>query len=77
VDGAAAPLATLSDTVNPVSVTIGGQAAEVLFAGLAPGFAGLYQVNVIVPTGVAAAPYVPVVLTTAGFASRPVTVVIQ
>lgn len=34
--------------LNP-SVTIGGAAAEVMFSGLAPGYAGLYQVNVVVP----------------------------
>ena len=33
---------------------IGGQAAQVLFSGLAPGFPGLYQVNVIVPNSAAA-----------------------
>jgi uncharacterized protein (TIGR03437 family) len=35
-------------TSTPVSVTIGGQPAKVLFAGLSG--AGLYQINVIVPT---------------------------
>jgi uncharacterized protein (TIGR03437 family) len=36
-------------TTNKVTVTIGGVAAEVLFAGLAG--AGLYQINVTVPSG--------------------------
>ncbi len=40
-------------TVGTVSVTIGGQAATVQYAGLAPNFAGLYQINVVVPAGTA------------------------
>jgi adhesin/invasin len=32
-----------------VTATVGGQPATVLFAGLAPGYAGLYQVNLVVP----------------------------
>jgi len=63
--------------VNPVTATIGGQPAKVLFAGLAPGFAGLYQVNVVVPTGVTTGADIPVILTTAGFSSTPVTVAIK
>ena len=39
----------LSNTKLTPLVSIGGQAAQVLFSGLAPGFPGLYQVNVIVP----------------------------
>jgi uncharacterized protein (TIGR03437 family) len=75
--GAAAPSSPLSLTTNPVTVTVGGQSVQVAFAGLAPGFAGLYQVNVIVPSGIAAASDVPVILTVAGASSSPVTVAIQ
>jgi uncharacterized protein (TIGR03437 family) len=53
-DGAAAPSGVLSQTVSTISAFIGGKAATVQFAGLAPGFAGLYQVNLTVPTGLTA-----------------------
>ncbi len=50
LDGQAAPLiAPWSMVLNPLSATIGGLSADVLFAGLAPGFVGLYQVNLAVP----------------------------
>ena len=42
----------LNSTVLPVSVTIGGKNAQVIHAGLAQGFVGLYQVNVLVPSGI-------------------------
>ena len=44
-------LAQLAQTTTKPVVMIGGQQATVQFAGLAPGFVGLYQVNVYVPTG--------------------------
>jgi uncharacterized protein (TIGR03437 family) len=40
-----------NSTMNPVTATIGGKNASVVYSGLAVGFAGLYQVNVIVPAG--------------------------
>ncbi|HEV8145788.1 MAG TPA: PQQ-dependent sugar dehydrogenase, partial [Bryobacteraceae bacterium] len=42
----------LSSALADVRVTIAGQAAEVQFAGLAPGFVGVYQVNFRVPADV-------------------------
>jgi len=56
----------VSQTTAPVSVTIGGQAAQVLFAGLTPGFAGLYQVNAVVPSGITAGNEVAVTISVAG-----------
>ncbi len=47
----------------PVSLRIGGLTAEVLYAGAAPGFAGLLQVNARVPNDVAAMDDVEVLLT--------------
>jgi uncharacterized protein (TIGR03437 family) len=46
--GAAAPSTPLSMT-SSVTASIGGMPAPVNFAGLAPGFAGLYQVNIQIP----------------------------
>jgi uncharacterized protein (TIGR03437 family) len=47
--GAAAPASPLSLVSAAVTATIGNASAPVQFAGLAPGFAGLYQVNIQVP----------------------------
>lgn len=48
-DGTAAPSETLAETVSTPQVYIGGVPAVVQFSGLAPGFAGLWQVNAFVP----------------------------
>jgi uncharacterized protein (TIGR03437 family) len=42
-----------SNTATPVTLTVGGEQASVSFAGLAPGFAGIYQFTVTIPSDLA------------------------
>ena len=67
----------LSSVRSQVRVTIGGQSATVLFAGLSPGFVGLYQVSVQFPTGVTPGNAIPVIVTTANLNSNTVTIAAQ
>ena len=46
---------TAAASTNNISVDFNGTTAGNSFAGLAPGFAALYQLNVTVPTGISAA----------------------
>jgi hypothetical protein len=48
-DGVGASVSTLSTTNDTIDIFVDGQQAVVSFSGLAPGFAGLYQVNFVVP----------------------------
>ena len=65
----------LARTASTTTVTIGNVNAVVEYAGLAPGFPDLYQVNAVVPLGVTPGSAVPIVLTVAG-QSSPSTVTI-
>jgi uncharacterized protein (TIGR03437 family) len=63
VDGKVALTQPYPQPVLPVTVTVGGLPAQVLYAGAAPtGVAGLMQINIQIPQSVAPGGYVPVVL---------------
>jgi len=64
-DGAPAPTTPLINITSPHSATIGSASAQVSFAGLAPGFVGLVQMNIVVPSGLAKGDY-PLTVTIAG-----------
>jgi len=58
-DGAPGSSTSLNNTVDTITANIDSftgtvTAASVVYAGLAPGYAGLYQVNVQIPTGATA-----------------------
>jgi len=75
-DGAT-PGQLLSNTVTTPQVMIGGQSAQVKFAGLAPQFAGLYQINAVVPSGTQTGAAVPLELIVDGQTSPLVTIPIE
>lgn len=49
-DGQPALAAVPALATAPTTVSIGGVTAQVLFSGLAPGFVGLWQLNVVLPS---------------------------
>jgi len=72
-----APLATLTKIPSVVfGSSIVGVSAQPFFAGLAPTFAGLYQINVTIPQGVLPGT-VDVVVSFGDYASDPVQIVIE
>jgi len=77
IDGTPASSNPLSTTIASPTVTIGGVPAPVSFSGLSPGFVGLYQVDVQVPSNAAAGNAVPVVLAIDGVPSNTVTIAVQ
>jgi len=70
-----APASGQTTIAAPV-VTVGGISGAVAFSGLAPGFVGLNQVNVVIPPGVPSGNQ-PVVLTIGSAASPPVLIPLQ
>ena len=72
-DGAATPSTGLVQPTSSISVTIGGAPATVLGSALTPGFVSLLQLNITVPSGLAAGSY-PMIVTIGGQVSNSATV---
>jgi uncharacterized protein (TIGR03437 family) len=66
----------LARTANTLTANIGNVPAMVNYAGLAPGYPDLYQVNLVVPSGVTSGS-AAVVLTIAGQSSPPVMLAVR
>jgi uncharacterized protein (TIGR03437 family) len=67
----------LARVTVPVEATVGGKPARVQFAGLAPGFVGLYQVNVQIPEGLSPGASVTVVLRQNDTRGNPVALAVR
>lgn len=75
-DGEPAPSVPLSVTPWMPDVFIGGKAAPVEFSGLAPGWAGLWQINVVIPADAPTGTAVPLMVKY-GLTSNTLPLVIQ
>ena len=69
--GGAPAQSPLPKPVLPVQVRIGGLPVEVLYAGGAPGFVGLMQINARAPAGFVPSGALPVMLYVGGASSQP------
>jgi uncharacterized protein (TIGR03437 family) len=75
--GSPASETILAHTTAASTATIGGEAATVIFAGLAPGFVGLYQVNIEVPQNAPTGGAVELLLSIGGAISNAVTIAVE
>jgi len=70
-DGQAAPFGPLAVPDGVTSVTIGGLPASVSYSGLAPGFVGLWQINVSLPASLPTNLSTPFAVSLKGRTSNP------
>jgi large repetitive protein len=69
--------APFNSTVLAPTVTIGGISAKVTFSAAAPGLAGVYQVNAVVPAGLPSGGFAAVQIVTGGRGSNQVMVAVK
>ena len=70
------PVTADGQTSQTIQATVGGVEAAVLYSGMAPGFPGLYQVNVMVADSVASGTQ-NLILRTGGVASNTVKIAVR
>jgi uncharacterized protein (TIGR03437 family) len=75
-DGVEASANPVASAMSQTSASIGPLPAQVMFTGLAPGFVGLSQMNIVVPSGLASGDY-PLTVTIAGKTSNAGTLSIK
>lgn len=75
--GYAAPASPLYYTAGAPAVKIGGIDAPVVFSGLAPGFVGLWQINVQIPAAAPTGSAVPLVIGFGDRTSRATTIAVN
>jgi uncharacterized protein (TIGR03437 family) len=75
--GLTTPSNGLDVAVQQPTVTVAGVACPVSFAGAAPGFDGLDQINCTIPSGLAASSSAPVVITSGARTSNTATLAIE
>jgi uncharacterized protein (TIGR03437 family) len=74
-DGVAAPVQPLATSPNLPNVFLGGRQLTVLYNGLAPGFAGVWQIDVTIPPDAPTGPDLALTVVN-GIASNPVPVTV-
>lgn len=76
--GASAPASGVTfATATTPTVIVGGVPATVTFSGLAPGFVGLWQLNVQIPSDAPTGDAVPLVITLSGSTSSVTTIAVN
>lgn len=74
--GAGGPTTSLAIARTTPSVSFGGETVQAAFSGLAPGFVGIYQVNVSVPANARSGAQ-DMTISVAGSTSPPVRIVVR
>jgi uncharacterized protein (TIGR03437 family) len=74
-DGVAAPVQPLATSPNLPNVFLGGRQLTVLYNGLAPGFAGVWQIDVTIPPDAPTGPDLALTVVN-GIVSNPVLVTV-
>jgi uncharacterized protein (TIGR03437 family) len=75
--GATTVKGALATADTPVVVNVAGAPLAPSFAGLTPGIAGLYQVNVLIPAATAPGAEIPLTVTAGGQTSNAVVFALQ